>query len=346
MTDRSLDSLGMFDAARGLAAQIERAAAEASQVEQLPDASDITSVVVMGMGSSGIAGDLTAAMCGPSCGVPVIVPKGYETPAFVSPQTLVFAVSFSGNTEETIEAATHAVKQGGRLVVMASGGQLADLAQEWGVPWIRIADDIPMPRAGIGAVSVPPLVTMERMGLIEGATEQIESAVRQLRRRAAQLEADDSIASKLARRIGRTMPIVYGGGLVGEVAAMRWKGQFNENAKVPSFANRVPELTHNEICGWGQHGDVTRQIFSLVLLRHAHEHTQTTRRLELVAEICDEVVADVLSVHAEGETRLAQLFDLVLLGDYVSLELAILSGVDPGPVPILDEIKERLRRER
>jgi glucose/mannose-6-phosphate isomerase len=127
---------------------------------------------------------------------------------------------------------------------------------------------------------------------------------------------------------------------------MRWKGQFNENAKVPSFANRVPELTHNEICGWGQHGDVTRQIFSLVLLRHDHEHAQTTRRLELVAEICDEVVADVLTIEAEGDTRLAQLFDLVLLGDYVSLELAILSGVDPGPVPILDEIKERLRQER
>ena len=78
----------------------------------------------MGMGGSGIAGDLTAAMCGPTCGVPVIVPKGYETPAFVGPQTLVFAVSFSGNTEETIEAATHAMKQGGQLVIMASGGQL------------------------------------------------------------------------------------------------------------------------------------------------------------------------------------------------------------------------------
>jgi glucose/mannose-6-phosphate isomerase len=275
--------------------------------------------------------------------VPVIVPKGYETPAFVGPSTLVFAVSFSGNTEETIEAATHAVKQGGQLVVMASGGQLADLAQEWNVPWIRIADDIPMPRAGIGAVSVPPLVILERLGFIDGATAGIRSAVEQLRRRAAQLDKDDSIAAKVAHQIGRTMPIVYGGGLVGEVAAVRWKGQFNENAKVPSFANRIPELTHNEICGWGQHGDVTRQIFTLILLRHDHEHAQTRRRFELVAEICDEVVADVITVEAEGDTRLAQLFDLVLLGDVVSLELAVQSGVDPGPVPILDEIKSRLR---
>ena len=84
----------------------------------------------------------------------------------------------------------------------------------------------------------------------------------------------------LARQIGRTLPIVYGGGALGEVAAVRWKGQFNENAKVAAFANRVPELTHNEICGWGQHGDVTRQVFTLVLLRHDYEHPQVGRRFE------------------------------------------------------------------
>jgi glucose/mannose-6-phosphate isomerase len=342
--DRSLDSLGMFAAASGLADQIEIAANEAGNVEGLPSAAGITSVVVMGMGGSGIGGDLTAAMCGPGASVPVIVPKGYETPAFVGPATLVFAVSFSGNTEETIEATTHAVEQGGHVVVMSTGGRLAELAAEWGAPFIHIADGIPMPRAGIGAVSVPPLVVLERMGIIDGATKQIDSAVAQLRRRAAQLDRPDSPAATLARRIGRTMPIVYGGGLVGEVAAMRWKGQFNENAKVPAFANRIPELTHNEICGWGQHGDVTRQIFSMVLLRHDHEHAQTQRRFDLVEEICEEVVADVHTVSAEGDTRLAQLFDLVIQGDYASLELAVQSGVDPGPVPILDEIKSRLAR--
>lgn len=338
-----LDSLDMFGAAARLGDQVRVAAKAAAEAPNLPPAAGITSVVVVGMGGSGIGGDLTAAMCGPLMRVPVVVPKGYEIPHFVGPQTLVFAVSFSGNTEETIEAASQAADRGARMVVIAAGGELARLAGEWGAPWIPVDDSIPMPRAGIGAVSVPPLVVLERMGLLEGVAAEITAAAEHLDRRADQLTSDGSPAAALARRIGRTMPIVYGGGLLGEVAAVRWKAQFNENAKVPSFANRVPELTHNEICGWGQHGDVTRQVFSLILLRHSSEHPQTARRFGLVAEICDEVVADVHTVRAEGAGRLEQLFDLVMMGDFVSLELAVQSGVDPGPVPILDHIKAALR---
>ncbi len=129
---------------------------------------------------------------------------------------------------------------------------------------------------------------------------------------------------------------------MGEVAAWRWKGQFNENPKVAAFANRIPELTHNEICGWGQHGDVTRQVFTMVLLRHDHEHPQVQRRFELVAEFCDEVVNDVVEIRAKGDGALAQLFDLILIGELVTLQMAADEDVDPGPVPVLDEIKQRL----
>lgn len=338
-----LDSLGMFEAAYRLADQVADAAARARAVDRLPPAGDIGSVVVLGMGGSGIGGDLLAAYCGSRLAVPVVVPKGYEAPAFVGPSTLVFAVSFSGDTEETVSAATEVAERGGRLVVVTAGGRLAELARDWGAPVLSIDGAIPMPRAGIGAVSVPPLVVLERMGMLGDLSADVEAAVAQLRTRAGALAVPDNEAAHLARRIGRTMPIVYGGGAAGELAAARWKGQFNENAKVPSFANRVPELTHNEICGWGQHGDVTRQVFTLLLLRHDYEHPQTSRRLDLVAEICDEVVADVVQVHAQGASMLAQLFDLILVGDLVSLELAVQSGVDPGPVPILDDIKAALR---
>ena len=343
MGDDRLDSLGMFDAAARLGDQVRTAASAASEVTGLPNADGVTSVVVVGMGGSGIGGDLTAAICGPLLDVPVIVPKGYELPNFVGPDSLVFAVSFSGNTEETIEAATQAADRGARLIVISAGGELGRLAGEWEVPWIPVDKSIPMPRAGIGAVSMPPLVVLERMGMLQGISAEIADAAQHLDRRAEKLSVEDSEASTLARRIGRTMPIVYGGGLLGEVAAVRWKAQFNENAKVPSFANRVPELTHNEICGWGQHGDVTRQVFSLLLLRHGSEHPQTQRRFALVAEICEEIVADVYTIEAQGDTRLAQLFDLVMMGDFVSLELAVQSGVDPGPVPVLEYIKASLR---
>ena len=346
MTDPNrLDSLGMFAAAAALPEQLAAAAAGAAGVEGLPEHDDIENVVVLGLGGSGIAGDVVTVVAGPFMPVPVVVHKGYGIPNFIGDKTLVFAISFSGNTEETLEAATEAAMAGGRLVCISNGGELQELAGEWSTPHIRIADGIPMPRAGIGAVSAPPLVVLEQVGLFPGASSWIEAAVTQLVRRRDQLVVDGNPAEQLAKRIGRTMPIIYGGGGIGQVAALRWKAQFNENAKVPASWNVIPELCHNEVCGFGQNGDVTRQVMTLINLRHEFEHPQVARRFDLVTEAVGEVVADVDTVFAEGDGPLAQLLDLMLFGDFVTLHRAAQEGLDPGPVPILDEIKAALAIE-
>jgi glucose/mannose-6-phosphate isomerase len=337
-----VDTVGMWGLTAGLPEQVQAAQMLAAGVGHLPDAADVDSVVVLGMGGSGIAGDVLTAIAAPELRVPVVAVKGYEAPAFVGPGTLCFAVSMSGGTEETIEAAGGAAAAGAHMVVLSSGGRLAELAAEWGAPWVPLPKNIPMPRAGIGAVAVPPLMILEQMGLLTGMTDRITAAVTQLKKRRDQLIAPENPALDLARRIDRTMPIIYGTGAVGGVAAVRWKNQVNENAKAPAFAHTHPELCHNEICGWGQHGDVTRQVLTLVQLRHDFEHPQVGRRVELVKEIVDEVVASVQEVRAEGDGVLAQLFDLVLFGDFASLHLAYEVGVDPGPIPVLDEIKRRL----
>ena len=338
-----VDSLGMFQAAYSLPDQCIDAVARTESVVGLPPAEGISSVLILGMGGSGLAGDVVSAVAGANCPVPILVSKNYECPEFVGPDTLVFAVSFSGETEETIDAVHQAVGAGARLVVATAGGHLERIAHEWGAPVISLDSSIPMPRAALGAVSIPPLLVLERLGLLAGVSAQVAAMICQVSRRRDELLADGNQALKLAQRIGRTLPIVYGGGTLGEAAAWRWKGQFNENPKVASFANRIPELTHNEICGWGQHGDVTRQVFSMLLLRHSFEHPQVQKRFELVSEICDEIVSGVYSVEAAGEGRLAQLFDLMFFGDIVTLHMAAIEGIDPGPVPILDEIKARLR---
>jgi glucose/mannose-6-phosphate isomerase len=189
---------------------------------------------------------------------------------------------------------------------------------------------------------MPPLVVLEAVGLFPGASEWIAGAVTQLKRRRDALVKDGNEAEELARRIGRQLPLVYGGAALGAVAAMRWKTQFNENAKVAAFWNTIPELTHNEVCGWGQNGDVTRQVFRLVNLRHDYEHPQIARRFDLVNEAVDEVVADIEEVRAKGEGALAQLLDLILVGDFTSIHSALQAGVDPGPVDILAQMKARL----
>jgi glucose/mannose-6-phosphate isomerase len=338
-----IDTLGMYEAIRSLPEQVERAAATASEVDgPFPSHDAIENVVVLGVGGSGIAGDIVREIAGPFMPVPVVVHKGYGIPNFIGDNTLVFVISFSGNTEETLEAAAEAAATGGHVVAVSNGGELQAMAGDWGVPHLPIADGIPMPRAGIGAVSIPPLVVLERLGLFPGGASWIDAAVAQLRKRRDELATASNPARDLARRIGRELPIVYGGAGLGGVAALRWKNQFNENAKVPAFWNQLPELCHNELCGWGQHGDVTRQVFRLVNLRRDFEHPQIMRRFDLVNEMVDEVVSEIEEVQAEGEGSLAQLFDLVLYGDFVSLYLAYQADVDPGPVAVLDWMKERL----
>ncbi len=298
--------------------------------------------MVLGMGGSGIAGDVLVAAAAPFMPVPVTVVKGYEPPDFVGTGSLVFAMSFSGDTEETLEAAAGAFEAGASMIVVAGGGALVDLAGEWNVPVVPVPKDIPQPRAALGAMAIPPLVLLEQIGLFPGALQWVDQAVAQLRARRDQLVRPGSLAEDVARRLGRTFPLVHSSGDLGAAAALRWKAQVNENAKSPAFFNVYPELCHNELAGWGQNGDATRQLITLVNLRHDAEHPQVSRRFDLVSEVLREVVADVIEVRADGEGDLAQLLDLALVGDFVSLHLAGNEGIDPGPIPVLVDLKREL----
>lgn len=340
--DGVLDTDGMFAVTAGLPEQVQAALDAGGRIANLPSRERVENVVVLGMGGSGIAGDILLAIAAPFMAIPVVVLKSYTLPAFVGEGSLVFAVSYSGNTEETIEAATEAAMQGAKVVAVTSGGELARLAESWNAPLLLIPGSAPHPRAAIGSMSIPPLLVLEEVGLFPGAAEWVELAVAQLRRRRDELVKAGNPAARLAERIGRTMPLVHSSAALGAAAAMRWKAQFNENVKCPANFAIYPELCHNEVQGWGQHGDITRQLTTVINLRHDAEHPQVSRRFELVADLLREVVHAVEEVHAEGEGDLAQLLDLVLFGDFVSLHAAAQEGIDPGPIPVLTALKQRL----
>ena len=336
-----LDSLGILDALASLPEQLMEGIDAGRGLEGLPDHDDVEHVIVLGMGGSAIAGEVLVAAAGPYLPVPVLVFRGYGVPAFVGEGSLVFAISFSGDTEETIEAVTEAALSGAKVVAITRGGELARLAEAWEAPLVRIPDGIPQPRAALGSLTVPALAVLEEIGLFPGATHWVEAAAEQTSRRRDELRKPGNLAEELARQIGRTIPLVHGGGL-GAVAAHRWKTQMNENAKVPAFWDSQPEVCHNEVAGWGQHGDLTRQVITLVNLRHDFEHPQVMARFDVTNDLVAEAVASVTEVQAEGEGELAQLLDLILVGDFTSTHLAMQEGVDPGPVPAIDHVKSAM----
>ncbi len=338
-----LDTVGMFDLADTWPEQVEAAAAAARGLEGLPRSEEIEQVVVLGMGGSGMAGDVLAAVATPLVPVPVVVVKSYECPAFVGDTTLVFAVSASGDTEETIQAASDAAVAGAHMVVVTGGGELGRLASSWGAPTVGVPGGIPQPRAALGSMAIPPLVVLDEMGLYRGGSYWVREAVEQLERRREQLssEGDASPAAEVARRIGTRVPVVHGGGALGAAAATRWRTQVNENAKRLAFSSVQPELCHNEVVGWAGADGTLGRALAAVLLRHDGEHPQVSRRFELVADIIGRTF-EVVCVRAEGDGDLAQLLDLVIFGDYVSLWLAAQAGEDPGPVAVLTELKHRL----
>jgi glucose/mannose-6-phosphate isomerase len=241
-----------------------------------------------------------------------------------------------------------ALSAGARLIALSRGGELEELAREHGALHIGCPVEALMPRFAIGALVAPLVVVLFRMGLLPEGHATLLKAQEQLKRRRDQCKpaADPSRnpARELARKIGRTIPIIYGAGGFGGVAAMRWKCSINENAKAPAYWNVYPELDHNEINGWGQHGDVTRQVFTIIELHQGLEHPQLERRMAATREMIDEAVNQVITVEAEGEGRLAQLLDIIYLGDWTSYYLALDNDVDPGPIDAIERLKSEVER--
>ncbi len=347
--EAAVDSLRLARAVADLPEQMEAALASSQATHAAVDGSRIANVMVMGMGGSGIAGDIVSALAAPLMSAPVTVAKGYECPAFVGPATLAIAASFSGNTEETLSAATAAHHAGASVVAVTSGGRLADLAREWEAPLYEVDPGIPMPRAAVGAISVAPLVALERAGLLSGVDGWIRAAVAQLqaRRHAYPANPDQAAGDGLDGLIadigmGEVLPVFYGGGALGAVAAGRAKAQINENAKIPAFASFMPELCHNELAGWDQAGRaIDGSPLAVIALRHDFEHPQLGRRYDFTSDVLDgaRIAVPHAELHAAGDGPMAQLFDLIYQVDVLSLRVAAAARRDPGPIPVLEELK-------
>ena len=337
------DPSGMLDAVLGLAQQCRDGYRTGREVRQLPDASTVTSIAMCGMGGSGVAGDIVRAMYRGRLPVPLDVVKDAELPEFCGRETLVVCSSFSGNTAETLACFDEASERGCRLLGLSSGGELARRAEERGVPMVLIPDDPPAPRAAIGLLLGGTLGALESMGLVPAVAADLAEAGEVLEVIAQEVgprtQRGDNPAKFLAEWIGDRIPVVWGADGLGSVAATRWKTELNENAKTPAFASSLPELDHNEVVGWSRGaGDG----FAVIALRHEGERHEVALRFPVSLELAAESGVNVREVKARGQSALARVLSLVLMGGATSVYLGLLRGFDPMPIEAIDRLKRAL----
>lgn len=316
------------------------------QVNGLPSAEGIDGVVVLGMGGSGISGNVLKAALGMSFKRPVRVSKGYGIPGWAGPGTLVFAVSYSGETEETLEAYGKARAAGARVVTVSSGGTLARLGDEHGCAAVNLKAGL-QPRAALGYLSMPLLAVCQSLGLGRYESD-VSETIDLLMQRAAQwsreVPLDLNPAKQMAVGLAGTIPLVYGAEGLGAVAAYRWKCQLNECAKVHAFGNSLSELNHNEIMGWSPLSAQPGVRLGLVALRHPAEHPRIQERFRITVPLLEQRANFSGEFRTPASSSLAQLMDLMYLGDFVATYLAIAQGVDPTAIDLIDEVKSALKR--
>jgi glucose/mannose-6-phosphate isomerase len=298
-------------------------------------------LIVAGMGGSGIGGLLARAMLGDHATRPILAARSYGLPSWTTPDATVLCASYSGNTEETLACYEAAGALGARRVVATSGGRLAELARADGVPVIPVAGGF-QPRAAVAYMTVAALEVAGLCGAGPRMGSELDVAADHLEHLVVDWGADgpeDSESKTLARGLAGSVAVIAGSGLTYPIA-YRWKTQLNENAKAPAFHHELPELDHNEIVGWQSASELGR--FAAVFLDDADIHPRVRRRIELTRELVADQATGTFVVASRGVTAVERVFSLVLLGDLVSLYVAVLRGVDPTPVDVIEELKGRL----
>ncbi len=317
---------------------------ELGQKQDLPDLSAIRQIVIAGMGGSAIGADLLATYATPICPVPIIVHRDYDLPAFAQgPETLFIASSHSGNTEETLTAFDAAEAAGCAIMVLSTGGKLAEKAAEINVPLWKF-EHAGQPRAAVGYSFGLLLALFVRIGLIPVDQADIPQTVADMKSQQETLRADVPAEKNPAKRsagqaAGRWVT-VFGANYLAPVAR-RWTGQINEIAKTGSNFEYLPEADHNTLAGVINPEKILLHTHS-IFLRAKSDHPRNRLRSNLTRKTFMLEALSTDTCDARGKTSLSQMWTALHFGDYVAYYLAMIYGVDPTPVDALVMLKEKL----
>jgi len=305
---------------------------------------NFSGIAILGMGGSGFSGDIIKALIEDDINIPVEIVKGYNLPSFIKKGWLVISISYSGNTEETISTTGKALELECDVLVVCSGGKLEGIARSNDKPIIKIPAGI-QPRGAIGYLFFPAYLALDYLNIVKIHPRDIEEALGLIKEKAGlyrrEIASENNPAKKLALKISDYLPIVYGTEGLLAVIAYRLKCEFNENSKTPSWWNEFPELNHNETVGWERLKETTRK-FILLIFREKEETVRIRTRIKVTLSLIKENVGEIVEIPIEGKSRLAKALSAMYLGDITSVYLALLNGIDPGPVEKIESLKGKL----
>jgi len=303
-------------------------------------------IVIAGMGGSAIGGEILKDWLRDKLPIPIEISSDYTLPAYTNEDTLVFVISHSGETEETLSSFVDALRKRCMIVSITSGGHLLSFSKRLSLPFVQISGGLP-PRAAIPFLYFPLPILLEKIGVLSNVEKEIDEAIRIMKTvgeaNAPTVPVEDNMAKKLALELMGTVPVVYGFRQYNAIAH-RLKTQFNENSKVVSGYDVFPELNHNEVVGWEAPEALTKH-FSVVVIRDRDENVEMRRRIEVTKSLALKGARKVLEIYARGNGKLAKMFSVLHMGDFVSVYLAILQGKDPTPVKTISAIKEEMKSE-
>jgi glucose/mannose-6-phosphate isomerase len=286
-------------------------------------------IVFTGMGGSGIVGDvLKLFLEKDGITVPVLSLRSYELPPYVREGWLLVAISYSGNTEETLSAADEGIKRGLKVVCVSSGGKLREVAQREGLDFVEIPSNY-APRYAFGFMLSAVMSLFGKKDPIERIRKHLEESKGEIK----------ETAYRIAQVIQNYIPIVYSTPLT-EPIAFRWKTQVNENSKTLCYTATLPELHHNEVVGLDN--PITRNLCHFIILWDPEDHPRVKKRVQITEELLKELGLAPIVLQGKGATLEERLLYLAYLEDWVSFYLAEFYSYDPLPVKVIDRIKGAL----
>lgn len=301
---------------------------------------EIQKLVVTGMGGSALAAGMAKDWL--DLHIPFEVVKAYNVPKYVDEHTLVIASSYSGNTEETLSALADARAKGAKVAVIASGGKLIEIAEQDGLVRVKLESGV-QPRMAVNSNLVALITLLEKVGIVNNVVPELTAAADAMEDTVASWAANspesENIAKQLAQELAGKTPVSFASNLMRSVA-YKWKISFNENSKNVSFWNELPEFNHNEFMGWTSHP--VQKPFGVIDLRSSHDHPQVKKRFEVSDRLLSGKRPKAIVIELQGDSILEQMLWGFILADFVSIYLAILNGIDPTPVDLIEKLKKEL----